>query len=232
MNVGEWTALDQAGGTLPIPRPSKIIAVGLNYRDHAAESQMELPERPLLFAKWPNSLIGDGEAIRLPPESAQVDFEAELGVVVGSVSRGSVPVERALELVAGYVCLNDVSARDVQFSDGQWTRGKSFDTFCPVGPELVPASAVPDPQALRIRCLLNGEVMQDATTADMIFSVAEVIAFVSSSISLEPGDVIATGTPPGVGFARTPPVFLRAGDVVSVEIERIGVLTNPVVAAE
>jgi len=232
MNVGEWTAMAESGGTLPIPRPSKIIGVGLNYREHAAESQMQLPERPLLFAKWPNSLIGNGDAIRLPSESAQVDFEAELGVVVGCASRGAIPVERALELVAGYVCLNDVSARDVQFADGQWTRGKSFDTFCPVGPELVPASAVPDPQALRIRCLLNGEVMQDATTADMIFSVAEVIAFVSSSISLEPGDVIATGTPPGVGFARTPPVFLRPGDVVSVEIERIGVLTNPVVAAE
>jgi 2-keto-4-pentenoate hydratase/2-oxohepta-3-ene-1,7-dioic acid hydratase in catechol pathway len=216
---------------LPIARPSKIIAVGLNYRDHAAEAQLDVPERPLLFAKWPNALIGDGEAIRIPPESDQVDFEAELGVVIGEGSRGPVPAERALDLVAGYLCLNDVSARDVQFADGQWTRGKSFDTFCPVGPELVPASAVPDPQALRIRCLVNGEVMQDATTADMIFSVADVIAYVSSSIALEPGDVIATGTPPGVGFARTPPVFLRPGDVVAVEIERVGTLTNPVVAA-
>jgi 2-keto-4-pentenoate hydratase/2-oxohepta-3-ene-1,7-dioic acid hydratase in catechol pathway len=217
---------------LPIARPSKIIAVGLNYRDHAAESKMDLPDRPLLFAKWPNSLIGDGDAIRIPPESAQVDFEAELGVVIGQASRGPVPVSRALDLVAGYICLNDVSARDVQFADGQWTRGKSFDTFCPVGPALVPASSVPDPQSLRIRCFLNGETMQDATTADMIFSVAEVIAFISSSIALEPGDVIASGTPPGVGFARTPPVYLAPGDVVTVEIESIGTLTNPVVAAQ
>jgi 2-keto-4-pentenoate hydratase/2-oxohepta-3-ene-1,7-dioic acid hydratase in catechol pathway len=140
-------------------------------------------------------------------------------------------VSSALDLVAGYLCLNDVSARDVQFADGQWTRGKSFDTFCPVGPVLVPASSVPDPQALRIRCLLNGETMQDATTADMIFSVAEVIAFITASIALEPGDVIASGTPPGVGFARTPPVYLAPGDVVVVEIESIGTLTNPVVAA-
>jgi 2-keto-4-pentenoate hydratase/2-oxohepta-3-ene-1,7-dioic acid hydratase in catechol pathway len=217
---------------LPIARPSKIIAVGLNYRDHAAESKMDLPDRPLLFAKWPNSLIGDGDAIRIPPESAQVDFEAELGVVIGQASRRPVPVSRALDLVAGYICLNDVSARDVQFADGQWTRGKSFDTFCPVGPTLVPASSVPDPQSLRIRCFLNGKTMQDATTADMIFSVAEVIAFISSSIALEPGDVIASGTPPGVGFARTPPVYLAPGDVVTVEIESIGTLTNPVVAAQ
>jgi 2-keto-4-pentenoate hydratase/2-oxohepta-3-ene-1,7-dioic acid hydratase in catechol pathway len=216
---------------LPIARPSKIIAVGLNYVDHADESKMEVPDRPLLFAKWPNSLIGDGDAIRLPPESDQVDFEAELGVVIGEQTRGPVPAERALDVVAGYLCLNDVSARDVQFADGQWTRGKSFDTFCPVGPALVPASRIPDPQALRIRSLVNDEVMQDATTADMIFSVAEVIAYVSSSIALEPGDVIASGTPPGVGFARTPPVFLRPGDVVTIEIEGIGTLTNPVVAA-
>jgi 2-keto-4-pentenoate hydratase/2-oxohepta-3-ene-1,7-dioic acid hydratase in catechol pathway len=231
MSADESTLPAEFPVGLPIARPSKIIAVGLNYRDHAAESQMELPDRPLLFAKWPNSLIGDGEAIRIPPESAQVDFEAELGVVIGESSRRPVPVSSALELVAGYICLNDVSARDVQFADGQWTRGKSFDTFCPVGPALVPASSVPDPQALRIRCLLNGQTMQDATTADMIFSVAEVIAFISASIALEPGDVIASGTPPGVGFARTPPVYLAPGDVVTVEIESIGTLTNPVVAA-
>jgi 2,4-didehydro-3-deoxy-L-rhamnonate hydrolase len=232
MSAEESTLPVEPPVDLPIARPSKIIAVGLNYRDHAAESQMDLPDRPLLFAKWPNSLIGDGDAIRIPPESTQVDFEAELGVVIGQASRGPVSVSSVLDLVAGYICLNDVSARDVQFADGQWTRGKSFDTFCPVGPALVPASSVPDPQALRIRCLLNGETMQDATTADMIFSVAEVIAFISASIALEPGDVIASGTPPGVGFARTPPVYLAPGDVVTVEIESIGTLTNPVVAAE
>lgn len=216
---------------LPIAPPSKIIAVGLNYVDHAGESNMEVPARPLLFAKWPNALIGDGDPIRIPAATDQVDFEAELGVVIGEPTRGPVPVDRALDIVAGYLCINDVSARDVQFADGQWTRGKSFDTFCPVGPVLVPASRIPDPQALRIRSLVNDEVMQDASTADMIFSVAEIIAYVSSSISLEPGDVIASGTPPGVGFARTPPVYLRAGDVVAVEIEGIGTLTNPVVAA-
>jgi 2,4-didehydro-3-deoxy-L-rhamnonate hydrolase len=215
---------------LPIEPPSKIIAVGLNYHDHAAESKMEVPTRPLLFAKWPNSLIGDGDEIRIPRESNEIDFEAELGVVIGEPPRSPVPVERALEFVAGYLCLNDVSARDVQFADGQWTRGKSFDTFCPIGPSLVPAGKIPDPQVLRIRCLVNDVVMQDATTADMIFSVAELIAYVSSSITLERGDVIATGTPPGVGFARTPPIFLRDGDVVSVEIEGIGRLTNPVAA--
>lgn len=209
-------------------QPSKIIAVGLNYHDHAAESKMEVPERPLLFAKWPNALIGDGEAIRLPPESDEVDFEAELGAVIGRRSTGPIAADRALELVSGYVCVNDVSARDIQFGDGQWTRGKSFDTFCPVGPEVVPASEIADPQALRIRCLVNDEVMQDATTADMIFSVAEIVAFVSRSITLEPGDLIATGTPPGVGFARVPPVYLRDGDTVTVEIEDVGTLTNPV----
>ena len=216
--------------TLPIARPSKIVAVGLNYVDHAAESKLEVPERPLLFAKWPNALIGDGEPIRIPSETAQVDFEAELAVVIGEATRGPMPVEHALDVVAGYLCLNDVSARDVQFADGQWTRGKSFDTFCPIGPALVPAAAVADPQALRIRCRLNGEVMQDASTADMIFSVAELIAYVSSAITLEPGDVIATGTPPGVGFVRTPPVYLQPGDVGAVEIDGLGTLTNPVVA--
>lgn len=189
---------------------------------------MEVPAEPLLFAKWPNSLIGDGEGIRLPPLVTQVDFEAELGVVVGKVVDAPIGASEALATVAGYTCLNDVSARDVQFTDGQWTRGKSFNTFCPVGPCLVDAATISDPQALRIRALLNGVVMQDASTADMIFSVAEIVAFVSQAISLNPGDLIATGTPPGVGFARTPPVYLEEGDVISVEIEAIGTLTNPV----
>ncbi len=188
---------------------------------------MEVPERPLLFAKWQTSLIGPGEEIRLPKASSEVDYEAELGVVIGETVRG-VSVETALEAVSGYICVNDVSARDVQMGDGQWTRGKSFDTFCPVGPALVPASEVPDPQALAIRCILNGETTQDATTADMIFSVAEIIAFVSEAITLEPGDLIATGTPPGVGFARKPPIYLADGDEVTVEVEGVGSLTNPV----
>ncbi len=212
---------------LPFDRPSKIICVGLNYRDHASESKMELPAAPLLFAKWPNALVGHGAAIVLPPQAKETDYEAELGVVIGRGGR-NIEVGEALDHVAGYVCANDVSSRDVQFADGQWTRGKSFDTFCPVGPELVPAERIPDPQALRIRCLLNGEALQDGTTADMIFSVAEVIAYISDGIELLEGDLILTGTPPGVGFVRTPPVYLQDGDEVTVEIEGVGTLTNPV----
>jgi 2,4-didehydro-3-deoxy-L-rhamnonate hydrolase len=212
---------------LPIDRPSKIVCVGLNYRDHAEEQGAELPKAPLLFAKWPSSLVGPGEAIVLPRTSTRVDYEAELGVVIGERVKG-VSEDNALEAVLGYLCLNDVSARDFQFGDGQWTRGKSPDTFCPVGPRLVPRDEVPDPQALGIRCLLNGEVMQDSTTANMIFSVAEVIAYASAASTLEPGDLIATGTPAGVGVFRKPPRLLQDGDEVTVEIEGIGALTNPV----
>jgi 2-keto-4-pentenoate hydratase/2-oxohepta-3-ene-1,7-dioic acid hydratase in catechol pathway len=211
---------------LPIPRPGKIVCVGLNYRDHANESAMELPSAPLLFAKWPNGLVGPGEPILLPHQTAEVDYEAELGVVIGRPAR-RVAAADAIDHVAGYVCANDVSARDIQFGDGQWTRGKSFDTFCPVGP-MTPAADVPDPQALRIRCLLNGEAVQDGTTADMIFGVAELIAYISDGIALEEGDLILTGTPPGVGFVRNPPIFLADGDEVTIEIEKVGSLTNPV----
>jgi 2,4-didehydro-3-deoxy-L-rhamnonate hydrolase len=203
------------------------VCVGLNYRDHAEEQGLDLPPRPLLFAKWQSSLVGPGEPIVLPRSSREVDYEAELGVVIGTQARG-LSVNDALEAVAGYVCVNDVTARDVQFSDGQWTRGKSFDTFCPVGPELVPAAEVADPQALRIRCLVNGEPLQDSSTAHMAFPVAELLAFVSAAITLEPGDLIATGTPAGVGYTRTPPRFLAPGDEVTVEIEGVGALTNPV----
>jgi 2-keto-4-pentenoate hydratase/2-oxohepta-3-ene-1,7-dioic acid hydratase in catechol pathway len=211
---------------LPIRRPGKIVCVGLNYRDHANESAMELPSAPLLFAKWPNGLVGPGEPILLPHQTAEVDYEAELGVVIGRPAR-RVAAADAIDHVAGYVCANDVSARDIQFGDGQWTRGKSFDTFCPVGP-MTPAADVPDPQALRIRCLLNGEAVQDGTTADMIFGVAELIAYISDGIALEEGDLILTGTPPGVGFVRNPPIFLADGDEVTIEIEKVGSLTNPV----
>lgn len=212
-------------------RPGKIIAAGMNYRDHAAEAGLEVPERPILFAIWPSSVIGPGEAIVLPSLSTEIDYEAELGVVIGERAR-DVPVERALEVVSGYTCFNDVSARDVQFADGQWTRAKSFDTFSPVGPRVAPASEIPDPQALRIRCVLNGETLQDSSTAEMVFSVAELVAYVSRGITLEPGDLLVTGTPAGVGFTRTPPIFLRPGDEVTVEIEGIGALTNPVRAEE
>jgi 2-keto-4-pentenoate hydratase/2-oxohepta-3-ene-1,7-dioic acid hydratase in catechol pathway len=215
---------------LPIDRPQKIICVGLNYSDHAEEQGLDLPERPVLFAKWPNTLIGPGEPIVVPGISQKVDYEAELGVVIGQRVKGAA-VENALEAVAGYVCVNDVSARDLQFADGQWVRGKSPDTFCPVGPKLVPASDLPDPQALRIRAILNGETMQESTTANMVFGVAEIVAFVSEAITLEPGDLIATGTPAGVGAFRHPPVFMQAGDEITIEIDGVGTLTNPVTAA-
>jgi 2,4-diketo-3-deoxy-L-fuconate hydrolase len=215
---------------LPIERPQKIICVGLNYRDHAEEQGTAAPEKPILFAKWPNTLIGPGEAIVLPAISEKVDYEAELGVVIGSRVR-NVSAADALDAVAGYTCVNDVSARDLQFSDGQWTRGKSPDTFCPVGPRLVPASEIPDPQALSIRAILNGNVLQESTTANMIFGVAEIIAFASQTITLEPGDLIATGTPAGVGVFRDPPIFLQPGDEITIEIDGIGALTNPVRAA-
>jgi 2-keto-4-pentenoate hydratase/2-oxohepta-3-ene-1,7-dioic acid hydratase in catechol pathway len=212
---------------LPIDRPSKIVCVGLNYRDHAEEQGTELPGAPLLFAKWPNALIGPDEPIVIPRASERVDYEAELGVVIGSRIRG-VSEENALEAVRGYLCLNDVSARDLQFGDGQWTRGKSPDTFCPIGPRLVPREEVPDPQALGIRCVLNGQVMQDSTTANMIFTIAQIIAYASATMTFEPGDLIATGTPAGVGVFRDPPVLLQDGDEVTIEIDGLGALTNPV----
>ena len=209
--------------------PQKIVCVGLNYRDHAEEQGTALPERPLLFAKWTNTLIGDGDAIRIPSITKQVDYEAELGVVIGTrairVSR-----DDALGHVRGYVVANDVSARDLQFADGQWVRGKSLDTFLPVS-DLVPASEVPDPQALAIRAILNGKTLQDSNTGNMIFGVAEIVAFVSQAITLEPGDLIITGTPAGVGAFRDPPIWLQPGDEITIEIDGIGSITNPVTSA-
>jgi len=212
---------------LPFDLPQKIICVGLNYRDHAEEQGTELPKAPLLFAKWPNTLIGSGETIVLPHETHEVDYEAELGVVIDRRTRG-VSERDALDAVRGYVCLNDVSARDLQFADQQWTRGKSPDTFCPVGPHLVAREQIEDPQRLAIRCVLNGETMQDSSTSQMVFSVAEIIAYISRTITLEPGDLIATGTPAGVGIFRNPKVLLKDGDEVTVEVQGLGALTNPV----
>jgi len=213
---------------LPIERPGKIVCVGLNYRDHAEEQGTALPEAPLLFAKWQNTLIGPGEPIVIPPIVTKCDYEAELGVVIGQRVR-DVSVENALEAVAGYICVNDVSARDLQFADGQWTRGKSPDTFCPVGP-LVAAADVPDPHALGIRAILNGETVQDSTTANLIFGIDEVISYVSRTSTLEAGDLILTGTPAGVGVFRDPQRLLAAGDEITIEIDGVGSLTNPVVA--
>jgi len=215
---------------LPIERPGKIICVGLNYRDHAEEQGTALPEAPLLFAKWQNTLIGPGEPIVIPPIVTKCDYEAELGVVIGARVRDVSP-ENALEAVAGYICVNDVSARDLQFADGQWTRGKSPDTFCPVGPRLMSRVDVPDPQNLAIRAILNGETMQESTTANMVFGVADLIAYITRTITLEPGDLIATGTPAGVGAFHDPPVFMQPGDEITIEVEGLGSLTNPVIAA-
>jgi 2-keto-4-pentenoate hydratase/2-oxohepta-3-ene-1,7-dioic acid hydratase in catechol pathway len=214
---------------LPIDRPGKIICVGLNYRDHAEEQGVDLPTAPILFAKWANALIGPGDAIAIPKLVTKCDYEAELGVVIGSRVK-AVSKENALEAVRGYLCANDVSARDLQFSDGQWTRGKSPDTFCPVGPTLVPAAEVADPHDLRIRAIVNGEVLQDSTTANLVFGVDAIVSHASQTMTLEPGDLILTGTPGGVGVFRDPPRFLRPGDEVTIEIERLGALTNPVVA--
>jgi 2,4-didehydro-3-deoxy-L-rhamnonate hydrolase len=213
---------------VPIDRPGKIVCVGLNYRDHAEEQGVDLPKEPLFFAKYTTALIGPGDAIVIPPVVTQCDYEAELGVVIGHPVR-NVSRENALEAVRGYVCANDVSARNLQFADGQWTRGKSPDTFCPVGP-LVPAAEIPDPHALRIRAIVSGEVLQDSTTANLIFGVDEIIRHASLTSTLEPGDLILTGTPAGVGIFRDPKRLLQPGDEVTIEIEGIGALTNPVVA--
>ena len=209
----------------PIPRPGKIIAVGLNYSDHALESEMEAPKWPLIFSKFSSSVIGPGDTVELPNGSEQVDWEAELGVVIGRETR-DINQEDALDAVLGYTCVNDVSARDFQFADGQWQRGKSCHTFCPLGPEIVTTDEIPDPQVLSIRLLLNGTAMQDANTADMIFDVRRLVSHLSSFTVLEPGDVIATGTPPGCGFAMDPPIYLQSGDEMIVCIDQIGELYN------
>ena len=213
---------------VPIDRPGKIVCVGLNYRDHAEEQGVELPSAPLFFAKYTTALIGPGDPIVIPPAVMKCDYEAELGVVIGTTVKG-VSKENALEAIAGYVVANDVSARDLQFADGQWTRGKSPDTFCPVGP-LVPAATVPDPHALPIRAVLNGEVLQDSTTANLIFGIDEIISYASQTSTLEAGDLILTGTPAGVGVFRNPQRLLQPGDTITIEIDGVGSLTNPVVA--
>jgi len=210
----------------PVPRPGKVVAIGRNYREHAAEEGAEQPGAPLIFAKFASSVVGPGDDIRWDPAlTGQVDYEAELAVIIGTRAR-RVPVERAVEFVFGYTCLNDVSARDLQFGDGQWTRGKSLDTFCPMGPVLVTADELGDAGDLAIRCTVNGEQRQSARTSDLYFGVAEIVSHCSQAFTLEPGDVIATGTPAGVGAFRTPPVWLADGDEVVVEIERIGRLVS------
>jgi len=210
----------------PVSNPSKVVAIGLNYRDHAREQGAPIPDRPIIFAKFPTSVIGPGDAITWDPAlTQQVDYEAELAVVIGQTAR-NVSQDDALSFVAGYTCGNDVSARDLQFGDRQWVRGKSLDTFCPLGPALVTSDEIADPQDLAIRAILNGDVMQDSRTSEMIFGVRELIAFASRAFTLLPGDVILTGTPHGVGVFRKPPVFLKDGDRIAIEIEKIGRLEN------
>jgi 2,4-diketo-3-deoxy-L-fuconate hydrolase len=215
---------------LPIETPRNIVCIGLNDYDHAQESGLDVPLTPMIFAKWPTSLVGSGEPIVIPDGLDQIDYEAELAVVIDREAR-DVDAADALGIVRGYVCFNDVSARRVQAEDVQWTRGKSFDSFGPIGPRVVPASEIPDPQNLAIYCRVNGVVVQESNTKNMIFSIPQIIEAVSRATTLMPGDIIATGTPGGVGSARRPQVWLNPGDVVEVEIEGIGVLSNSVVSA-
>lgn len=224
-------SLEQVELGPPVPNPDKIICLGLNYHEHAAEFQTNIPKAPILFAKFPNALCGPSSPIVLPRISTQIDYEGELTVVIGRKCK-EVPEQEALNYVAGYTIMNDVSARDLQMQTSQWTAGKVLDTFAPMGPGIVPASDIPDPQALQITTRVNGVTLQSGNTRDMIFPVAKTVAFISSLMTLEAGDIIATGTPSGVGFKRQPPIFLKTGDIVEVEIERIGMIRNPVVQSE
>jgi acylpyruvate hydrolase len=232
--VGPWDApvvYDESAVKLraPILRPPKIIGIGLNYRDHAEEQGAKIPRVPLIFAKFATSIIGPGDAIVYPKITEQLDYEAELAFVIGKGGK-SIPVERAYEHIAGYCVFNDVTARDVQLSDRQWVRGKTPDTLAPIGPWLVTRDEVPDPGNLKIQLWLNDQLLQDSRTDQLIFDIPYLVNFLSEAFTLEPGDVVATGTPGGVGFVRKPAVFMNPGDRVRVEIERLGVLENSIVA--
>lgn len=213
----------------PVPRPGKIVCIGLNYQDHAGEIGFTPPTSPTIFSKFSSCVIAPGEPVVIPTSSTKVDYEAELAVVIGRRAT-RVSADDAYAYVLGYTAFNDVTARDFQFGDLQWQRGKSCDTFAPMGQMIVTTDEIPDPHGLRITLTLNGTIMQDSNTSHLIFRVPELIEFITRSITLEPGDVIATGTPPGVGYARTPPVFLKPGDMMEVGIEGIGVLNNPIVS--
>ena len=228
----QWTAYrPDSIDFLAATYPSKIMAIGRNYAEHASEGGADLPKAPLLFNKLPNALSAHGASIVLPRISEQVDFEAELAVVIGRRAK-RVSEAGALDYIFGYSLINDVSARDLQFGDGQWTRGKSLDTFAPLGPFITTRDEIDDVQSLKIEGVLNGQVMQSSNTSKMIFKIAYLVSYLSQGITLEPGDVIATGTPDGVGIFRKPPVLLKAGDVFEVKIEKLGTLRNPVVASE
>ncbi|MGD2172148.1 MAG: fumarylacetoacetate hydrolase family protein [Gammaproteobacteria bacterium] len=216
----------------PVTEPSKVVAIGLNYMDHIRESGLPVPQLATMFCKYPSSVIGDGEAIRWSTRlTRQVDFEAELAVVIGKNARNVIEAD-AYDYIAGYMNCNDVSARDLQFREGdQWLRGKCLDTFCPLGPWLVTRDEIGDPHKLAIRCRVNNEIMQDSNTAEMIYRIPYLIEYLSEAFTLLPGDIIATGTPHGVGAFREPPVWLQSGDLVTVEIEGLGTLSNPCVVS-
>jgi 2-keto-4-pentenoate hydratase/2-oxohepta-3-ene-1,7-dioic acid hydratase in catechol pathway len=219
--------VDPSTRMAPVPRPGKVVAVGLNYHAHAAEGGAAIPASPMLFAKFPTAVVGPGATVEWDPAlTSAVDLEAELAVVIGRTAR-RVSASEALEHVIGYTCLNDVSARDLQYADRQFVRSKSLDTFCPMGPVLVTRDEVPDPGALFVRSYRNGELMQDGHTSDLIFDVQALVAFCSRAFTLEPGDVIATGTPAGVGYFREPKVVMHDGDLMAIEVEGIGRLENP-----
>lgn len=213
----------------PIPRPPKFICIGLNYRDHAIESGLPIPEIPVVFSKFSNAVIGPGAPIVLPKNSTKPDYEAEMAFVIGKPGR-HIPAEKWHEHVAAYTMVNDVSARDFQMATSQWLMGKTFDTFAPMGPYLVTADEIADPHVLDIGLTINGEVLQNSNTRELIFRIPELVAHLSSVFTLESGDIVSTGTPPGVGFARKPPRFLRPGDDVVVHVQGLGELRNPVVA--
>lgn len=228
--------VNDAGQTLdvrlgcPLNRPSKIICLGLNYLDHREESGFEKPQKPLLFAKTPNALTGPFDPILLPQSCDQIDWEAELAVVIAKAGK-RIAASKALDYVAGFSVMNDVSGRQAQFSDGQWFRGKSFDTFAPMGPTLVTVDEIENPANLSVTARVNGNVMQDGNSADMLFDIATIIAFISQDITLMPGDIISTGTPSGVGIFRDPPVMLKAGDIVECEVEGVGTIRNRIKAS-
>ncbi len=209
----------------PVTNPEKIICIGQNYIDHCREQNVEPPIRPIIFAKFNTALNGPYDVVRVPTVSDKIDYEAELAFVIGKQGK-HIAKEKALDYVAGYMVLNDITARDIQKSDGQWVRGKTSDTFAPCGPSLVTKDEIPNPHDLKISLKLNGTIMQDSNTSNLIFNIPYLIWFISQNITLKPGDIISTGTPPGVGFARKPPVFLKAGDVIETTVASIGTLVN------
>ncbi|MEI7555848.1 fumarylacetoacetate hydrolase family protein [Candidatus Chlorohelix sp.] len=225
LDVTTLPDLDEVTLHNPLPTPGKIICIGLNFMDHVLEVKAQVPTEPVIFSKWHNTLAGPTDEIIVDKATQRVDYEAELAFVIGKTAY-QVKEENAFEYIAGYLCSNDVSARDLQFSQSQWVRGKSLNGFCPLGPYIATRDEIADPHNLRIQCRVNGQTRQDSNTAQLIFKIPALVAFLSDGITLEPGDVVLTGTPPGVGFTLNPPRYLQPGDVCEVEIEGLGMLRN------